>query len=147
MRLLEAALVYPGSTVDGGNIYIMLPSVTARSRCSLHGAEVLATSAPVLGWCRCSMWAHMTLFYASGPDLAVAWSYIAAAQPLAQVSPAPAYAMACPDIWERLLGMLYVDAVPESLLGVVTGHGGAHRDRAAADRCLLPLHVTSVLLV
>jgi hypothetical protein len=31
------------------------------------------------------MWAHMTLFYASGPDLAVAWSYIAAAQPLAQV--------------------------------------------------------------
>lgn len=35
--------------------------------------------------CRGSMWAYLTLFYASGPDLAVAWSFIAAAQPLAQV--------------------------------------------------------------
>ena len=31
------------------------------------------------------MWAYLTLFYAGGPDLAVAWSFIAAAQPLAQV--------------------------------------------------------------
>lgn len=43
----------------------------------------------LLGFCEAGafpvMWAYMTLFYASGPDLAVAWSFIAAAQPLAQV--------------------------------------------------------------
>lgn len=39
--------------------------------------------------CPCSMWAYLTLFYASGPDLAVAWSFIAAAQPLAQVCQHP----------------------------------------------------------
>lgn len=31
------------------------------------------------------MWAYLTRFYAGGPDLALAWSFIAAAQPLAQV--------------------------------------------------------------
>jgi len=35
------------------------------------------------------MWAYLTRFYAGGPDLAVAWSFIAAAQPLAQVAGAP----------------------------------------------------------
>lgn len=33
------------------------------------------------------MWAHLTKFYAGGPDLAAAWGFIGAAQPLAQVLP------------------------------------------------------------
>lgn len=33
------------------------------------------------------MWAHLTRFYAGGPDLAAAWGFIGAAQPLAQVLP------------------------------------------------------------
>lgn len=31
------------------------------------------------------MWAHLTYFYAGGPDLSAAWGFIGAAQPLAQV--------------------------------------------------------------
>lgn len=33
-----------------------------------------------------AMWAHLTRFYAGGPELAVAWGFIGAAQPLAQVT-------------------------------------------------------------
>lgn len=33
------------------------------------------------------MWAHLTHFYAGGPDLSAAWGFIGAAQPLAQVPP------------------------------------------------------------
>jgi hypothetical protein len=32
-----------------------------------------------------AMWAHLTKFYAGGPDLTAAWGFIGAAQPLAQV--------------------------------------------------------------
>lgn len=32
-----------------------------------------------------AIWAHLTKFYAGGPDLAAAWGFIGAAQPLAQV--------------------------------------------------------------
>lgn len=39
------------------------------------------------------MWAHLTLFYAGGPELAAAWGFIGAAQPLAQVL-AKSFAMA-----------------------------------------------------
>ena len=34
------------------------------------------------------MWAHLTHFYAGGPELAAAWGFIGAAQPLAQVNQA-----------------------------------------------------------
>ena len=43
-----------------------------------------------------AMWAHLTRFYAGGPDLADAWGCIAAAQPVAQVmqsSPTPCATM------------------------------------------------------
>ena len=91
------------------------------------------------------MWAHMTLFYASGPDLAVAWSYIAAAQPLAQVGPAPACATGRLDAWDHFHGTQHSGCCTrDTLLRIVAGYGGAHRNRAAADRCLLSLHVASM---
>jgi hypothetical protein len=88
--------------MDATNTIVLL-SATAPFCCSAHRTDLLSVSAIILGLCPCSMWAHMTLFYASGPDLAVAWSYIAAAQPLAQVSPAPACVTGCPDAWGHLL--------------------------------------------
>ena len=33
------------------------------------------------------MWGHLTKFYAGGPQLAAAWGFIGATQPLAQVPP------------------------------------------------------------
>jgi MFS family permease len=68
------------------------------------------------------MWAHMTLFYASGPDLAVAWSYIAAAQPLAQVMGAPiATALLLTDGFLGLRGwqwLFLLEGIPTVFLGI-----------------------------
>lgn len=68
------------------------------------------------------MWAYLTLFYASGPDLAVAWSFIAAAQPLAQVAGAPiATALLLTDGLLGLKGwqwLFLLEGVPTVVLGL-----------------------------
>lgn len=143
MRMLEAPLM------DAMHISCCYqpphPPAAVRSRLKL-----LSGSAAVLTLCRCSMWAHMTLFYASGPDLAVAWSYIAAAQPLAQVGPAPVCTPPRPDVrdfscdavkWMQFLSSRYwvlsqVMGAPIATALLLTG---------ACCRCMSP--ACSVLLM
>lgn len=68
------------------------------------------------------MWAYLTKFYAGGADLAVAWSFIASAQPLAQVAGAPLAAGLL--MTDGLLGfrgwqwLFILEGVPSVLLGI-----------------------------
>ncbi|BDA43829.1 Putative tartrate transporter [Coccomyxa sp. Obi] len=69
-----------------------------------------------------AMWAHITKFYAGGPDLAAAWGFIGAAQPLAQVIGAPvASGLLLTDGFLHLRGwqwLFLLEGLPTVCLGV-----------------------------
>ncbi|KAK9915973.1 hypothetical protein WJX75_006795 [Coccomyxa subellipsoidea] len=69
-----------------------------------------------------AMWAHLTKFYAGGPDLAAAWGFIGAAQPLAQVIGAPvASGLLLTDGFLNLHGwqwLFLLEGLPTICLGI-----------------------------
>lgn len=92
LRMLRAR--FAGAVHWGGTLLRSKPQAEVVIRGSLSRQVVL-----IMHSCRCSMWAYLTLFYASGPDLAVAWSFIAAAQPLAQVRQSDSLLLLHPTTW------------------------------------------------